>query len=417
MKYSGTAVHPDEVQDKLKNNEVLLEYVFNEGSIPELYSFCISKNSVQFHRIDIDSSFISSLENTYRFMASPDYLFTTNARSRQFCAEAHKLYSQLLSPFADVIRNKKIIIVPDGKLNYLPFDGLLTAMPDTSGIVQFNRLPYLIFDNAVHYTYSAKLMFGFSHQRKRAKNRLLAFAPECKFDTVSIDNETFILAPLPGIQREVELISKIVKGQTFSGDRATEINFRQTCEGHDILHLAMHAFINDSLPAFSRLAFSQNEETSPEDDGWLNTSDIYNLRLNARLAVLSACNTGSGGLKRGEGVMSLARGFLYAGCPALVMTLWDVEDDAATKIMHSFYKNLKKGRSTDKSLRSAKLSYLENANARMAHPHYWLGYLSIGNNHPLFASYDLYFFLILILALSGITADQFIRTRKDKKKR
>ena len=105
----------------------------------------------------------------------------------------------------------------------------------------------------------------------------------------------------------------------------------------------MHAFIDDSQPAYSRLAFFQNDNEDAENNGWLNTADIYNLDLNARLTVLSACNTGSGKLRKGEGVMSLARGFLYAGCPSIVMTLWEVEDNAGTKIMESFYKNLEKG--------------------------------------------------------------------------
>jgi CHAT domain-containing protein len=179
----------------------------------------------------------------------------------------------------------------------------------------------------------------------------------------------------------------------------------------------MHAFINDSLPAFSRLAFAQNHETDDNNDGWLNTADIYNLSLNARLTVLSACNTGSGNLKKGEGVMSLARGFLYAGCPSIIMTLWEVEDNAGTEIMQSFYQSLKKGRKTDEALRTAKLKYLENANPRTAHPHYWLGYVSIGSPEPLFRSYDYYFFGLLVLSIGLIITDQVLRIQKNRKKR
>ena len=77
---------------------------------------------------------------------------------------------------------------------------------------------------------------------------------------------------------------------------------------------------------YSRLAFSKPMKNTTED-GWLNTSEIYNMQLNARMAVLSACNTGSGKLQKGEGVMSLARGFLYAGCPSIIMTLWEVRNN------------------------------------------------------------------------------------------
>jgi CHAT domain-containing protein len=232
---------------------------------------------------------------------------------------------------------------------------------------------------------------------------------------VVFENEKINLIPLPGVQREVDLIAKEVKTKVFKGNEASELNFRENSGDFEILHLAMHAFINDSLPAFSRFAFAQNNNETPENDGWLNTADIYNLDLNARLTVLSACNTGSGSLKEGEGVMSLARGFLYAGCPSIVMTQWEVEDNAGTQIMSSFYNYLKKGHPTDEALRLAKLAYLEEANPRMAHPHYWLGYISIGNTTPLFRSYDIYFFGLLIFAILGIAIDQFIRLRKSRK--
>jgi CHAT domain-containing protein len=179
----------------------------------------------------------------------------------------------------------------------------------------------------------------------------------------------------------------------------------------------MHAFINDSLPAFSSLAFVQKETDDPTKNGLLNTADIYNFKLNAKLTVLSACNTGTGQLKKGEGIMSLARGFLYAGCPSIIMSLWEVEDESGTQIMTSFYKNIKKGKTKDESLRLAKLEYLESVNSRRAHPHYWLGFVSIGDNSPLYISYDFYFFILLILALSGIGIDQAIRIKKARKKR
>ena len=290
-------------------------------------------------------------------------------------------------------------------------------MPDTSAIINFKRLDYLMKKNTINYSYSANLLFKFNDSRQKTKNRALAFAPIYSGDTLLFENQQLFLMPIPGTQKEVDLISKEIKTKLFKGDEATVLNFRNNVENHDILHLAMHAFINDSVPALSRFAFSQNTGELAEKDRWLNTADIYNLDLNARLTVLSACNTGSGKLRKGEGVMSLARGFLYAGCPSIVMTLWEVEDNSGAQIMSSFYKNLKKGKSKDEALRFAKLEYLENANSRLAHPHYWLGYVSIGDNYPLFRSYDFYFFSLLLLALIGITTDQILRIKKARKKR
>ena len=98
------------------------------------------------------------------------------------------------------------------------------------------------------------------------------------------------------------------------------------------------------------------------------------------------------------------------------MSLWEVEDESGTQIMSSFYRNLKKGKTKDEALRSAKLEYLESAGIRTAHPHYWLSFVSIGDNSSLYISYDYYFFILLILAFAGIAVDQIIRIKKARKK-
>ncbi len=347
------------IQQKLNNNEVLIEYVLDEtDTLPELYSILINSESVKFTKQNIDNQFINNIESVFHFMSSPRYMFTTNEDAKIFCSKSYELYKKLIGPFEDEIRDKKIIVVPDGKLNYIAFDALIDKMPDTTKNIRFNNLDYLIKKNCINYSYSANLLFKFDDLSRKANKSVLAFAPEYQTDTFTFENQKLVLMPLPGVKKEVDNISHEVKTKVFEGEAATEINFRKNVENYDVLHLAMHAYINDSLPAFSRLAFTQQTGNQPDDDGWLNTADIYNLNLNARLTVLSACNTGSGTLKKGEGVMSLARGFIYAGCPSIIMTLWEVEDNSGTKIMSSFYKYLKKGKPKDEALRLAKLDYL-----------------------------------------------------------
>ncbi len=103
------------------------------------------------------------------------------------------------------------------------------------------------------------------------------------------------------------------------------------------------------------------------------------MQLKANLAVLSACNTGSGKLSRGEGIMSLARGFMYAGCPSVITSLWSVDDKSTAVIMKHFYEGLSKGLSKDDALRASKLSYLKNADEIKSNPFYWAGFVLIGN--------------------------------------
>ena len=418
LKYSNSLFNVDDIQHQLKNDEVLIEYVLNEtDTIPELYAILIEPNITKFIKQNIDNQFINNIESTFHFMSTPKYMYTTNEDAKAFCSNSYDLYQKLIKPFENEIQDKKIIIVPDGKLNYIAFDALIDEMPDTTKNIRFNNLNYLIKKNCINYTYSANLLYKFDDLSRKANKSVLAFAPEYQTDTFTFENQKMILMPLPGVKKEVDNISHEVKAKVFEGTDATEINFRENVENFDVLHLAMHAFINDSLPAFSRLAFTQNTGNQPDDDGWLNTADIYNLNLNARLTVLSACNTGTGKLQKGEGVMSLARGFLYAGCPSIVMTLWEAEDNSGTRIMSSFYKYLKKGKAKDEALRLAKLDYINNANPRLAHPHYWLSYVTIGNSKPLYRSYDFYFFSLLILAFIGITTEQILRIKKARKKR
>ncbi|MEZ5105758.1 MAG: CHAT domain-containing tetratricopeptide repeat protein [Draconibacterium sp.] len=419
LKYSYSMLSINDIQNNLSGDEVLLEYVFNEtDSLTELYSFVISNKEAMLKKKIIKPDFMNSLENMFGFISNTEFMFTKNEDSKRFCTSSYHLYNELIEPIKDIVKNKNLIIIPDGKLSYIPFDALISSLPDTTRMIEFNKLNYLIRDICINYSISSNLLYKKAKIHDKPSIKALAFAPEYKEnEEITVANKSLKLIQLPGVKEEVKQISDIVKTKLFIDEEATENNFRENAENCDILHLAMHAFINDSVPALSSMAFTLTNSSDSKQDGILNTADIYNLKLNARLTVLSACNTGIGTLLKGEGIMSLARGFLYAGCPSIVMSLWEVEDASGTEIMSLFYKNLKKGKKKDEALRAAKLEYLKSANSRRAHPHYWLGFVNIGDNTPLFMSYDYYFFIILILALLGIGIDQLIRIKKARKKR
>lgn len=424
LKYSNSMISAEEIQQKLLKDQVLIEYVLHErdtlsetDTITELYVFIISSDKIDFIKQNVSPNFISDIEGVFDFISNTDFLFTKNADSKSYCLSAHNLYNDLVKPYLNIIKNKNLTIVPDGKLSYIPFDALLSSLPDTSKMIQFNQLSYLVRDFCINYSISSNLLFKNKHSDHKTGIKTLAFAPEYKNEIIKVGDRSLKLSPLPGVKTEVEQISNILDTKLFEGIEATEANFRSNAGEYDILHLAMHAFINDSVPALSSLVFSQQANTTNNFKELLNTTDIYTLKLNAELTVLSACNTGKGKLLKGEGIMSLARGFLYAGCPSIIMSFWEVEDNSGTKIMSGFYKNLKKGKNKDESLRLAKLEYLESSSSRLAHPHYWLGFVSIGDNSAFFISYDFYFFVLLILALVGIGIDQLIRIKKARNKR
>jgi len=115
----------------------------------------------------------------------------------------------------------------------------------------------------------------------------------------------------------------------------------------------------------------------------LNASELINMELHAEMAVLSACNTGSGKMQKGEGIMSLSRDFFYAGVPGIIMTAWAVEDRAGIKLMDYFYKYIAQGKARNEALRLAKIDYLDNCDKLTSHPHYWAAYLNVGDIRPI----------------------------------
>ena len=416
FKYENKIVGIKEIQARINSRQVIVEYFIKEPEAldidGELYRFLVTKDSVSFSMEKIDTSYSNNIQVVHDFLVNPNYLFTKKKDYINYATAGYGLYEKLLKPIARNISGKDITIIPHDKLSYIPFDALLTQMPDTS-VMNFRNLNYLIKDFVVNYSYSATLLYNFSEHKKKSPKSLLVFSPQYIAEEPRIDPETsvqYLLSPLPGATEEVKGISRNIKSDIFVNNYAQENEFKDRVSDFDVLHLAMHTIINDSLPMFSKLVFSKPTKNSTED-GYLNTYEIYNMQLNARLAVLSACATGTGKLQKGEGVMSMARGFIYAGCPSIVMTMWQVEDKSGVKIMEDFYYYLSKGKRKDVSLRMAKLKHLETSDPLTAHPHYWLGYVSIGNSEPLFTSKDVYFLLFLFLAVTLVFADWYIRKR------
>ena len=271
--------------------------------------------------------------------------------------------------------------------------------------MDFRSLSYLIYKFRVNYSYSATLLFTDKHNVNTSQRQLLAFAPTYE-NVGEINDDKFpsfrdysnYLVPLKFISEEIENICSIMESDRYEGFEATEEVFREQAPYYDILHLAMHTLINDENPMYSQLVFTLNNDTLEENDGLLNTYEIFNINLSARMVVLSACNTGYGKLRKGEGIMSLARGFIFAGVPSIIMTLWAVEDQSGSILMSEFYENLVSGQEIDAALREAKLQYLQNADQLGAHPYLWSGYVSIGATNPLVESHRLRYLIIAVFA-------------------
>jgi CHAT domain-containing protein len=160
--------------------------------------------------------------------------------------------------------------------------------------------------------------------------------------------------------------------------------------------------MKDDNPLNSLLAFTNVDNNDTAEDNRLYAYEIYNLKLNAQMTVLSSCSSGFGKMQKGEGMMSLARGFIYAGCPSIVMTLWQVADQSSSELMTSFYKYLKKGKSKQEAMRLSKIDYLENADDLTSNPYFWSGFVVVGDSSPIYRKSGMIYYISIIILFIGI---------------
>lgn len=378
----------DEIQKKLSQKKVLIEFFIADEQI---YTLVIGKSKSDIFRHTTDQHFNEQLDNLLQSLSNNDFSNHGYREFKEYQESSYYIYNQLIKPLEKIIKNKDLIVIPDGKLAYLPFEVLTTENLNFDRI-NYKGLPYLLYKNHFNYSYSASILFENDNVAQIAEKKLGAFAP--MYTNIGGLPKEFTsfrqeyrerLFPLKGIKEEVQKIAELLNGDMFLDYQANEKTFKEVAPLYDILHLAMHTIMDDQNPMYSKMAFTQNNDSI--EDGFLNTYELYNMKLNSRMAVLSSCNSGSGKMQRGEGVMSLARGFIYSGCPSIIMTLWSVEDKSGVKLMTSFYENLLKGKTKSESLQLSKIKFIEEADQLKAHPYFWSGYVVIGSNNALFSSY------------------------------
>lgn len=305
-----------------------------------------------------------------------------------FVNAASYLYEVLIGPAEPYLTKKSnLIIIPDDILNYLPFEVLLTGKPDGTAKKLYSDLPYLIIKYPVSYVQSASVLNSIiSNQSERMKvksadKKLIAFGDpvyDKEYSPKTPGGQNF--SNLDFSMQEIEKIADCFKegnAVIFAGDSATEDRVKGTDFGRfNYLHFATHGYINEAEPDLSSLVLTRDSISA--EDGLLQSSEIFDLHLNANLVVLSACQTGLGRLVRGEGMIGLTRAFMYAGTPSVLASLWSVSDMSTATLMGDFYTNLIPGK-LDKAdaLRRAKLACI--GDNQFAHPFYWASFVMIGD--------------------------------------
>ena len=390
LKYNTTTVSLEVSQKSLSKHQLLISYFYGNKAI---YAIALNRGKKEMFRIPIDADLEANIKKVYQMLSDPksDVIALGNA--------TYSIYELLLKPILNSGDQKKLIIIPDGLLNYLPFSALNTSP---------GGIRYLAENHAIGYVNSATLLSELE-ERQPKEHTILAFAPS--FDgTVSVSNpDRGKLLPLPNNKKEVEQILTSFHGRAYIDGEASLSNFKSQLASFGMVHLATHAIFDDTAPEYSYLAFAQNGNAAED---LLYVADLYNLQLDADLVTLSACESGIGDLKRGEGFLSLARGFFYSGAASIASTLWKINDASTTTLMTSFYKNLSKGEAKDVALQNAQIEFLDNnRDNALSHPYYWSAFVISGNTLALSLPYNWIWFILvtLVVLVSGFL---YFKTKK-----
>ncbi|HXS02716.1 MAG TPA: CHAT domain-containing tetratricopeptide repeat protein, partial [Pyrinomonadaceae bacterium] len=287
-----------------------------------------------------------------------------------FIAASNALYKVVLEPAAAMIGDKRVMVVADGALNYIPFEVLLK----TSDTGDFSSLNYLVKSNEVIYAPSASVVGAIKQQRTKNASRAMLIiadpvfnsndaraqkrtaAPSSDSDVRGLGIQSALtdvsgsappapsgqmeglpLARLTGTRTEADQTSKLAKASGGQADVWLDLDANEDNLGardiskYRIIHVATHGLLNAERPQFTGVVLSLVGNKT--HDGFVRTDEVFNLHLGSPLVMLSACETGLGKEKRGEGVMGLTRAFMYAGAPTVGVSLWSVADKSTADLM------------------------------------------------------------------------------------
>jgi CHAT domain-containing protein len=357
------------------SNTAYLEYVVASERI---YMFVLTKKDIgsepdlRIYTVGIKSEeLVRKVNGFHQMMADRNPIFSTSA---------HELYDLLIGPAAQQLSGiDTICIVPDSYLWDVPFQALLS----TSG-------RYFLEDHALYYAPSLTVLQEMSQQRsvdaEHTKQSLLAFGnPVIGKDKASGQSDGNDLCPLPEAETEVTSLAQIYsadRSKALTGREATEKSFKTLAPSYRMIHLATHGILDNRRPLYSYLLLTKTDGDL-ENDGLLETREIMDMKLNADLAVLSACDTARGRVGAGEGVIGMSWAFFVAGVRTTVVSQWKVNSASTSQLMVNFYQALKDDKNVGLekkagALRKAALLLMKDG--RYRHPFYWAGFVMVGSN-------------------------------------
>ncbi|TAE61504.1 MAG: CHAT domain-containing protein [Bacteroidetes bacterium] len=388
LKYPDASFRLAALKKQIAPSQAMYSYFLGDSA---LYIFRLYKGELLLYTDHAWEE--ESVERWLSFISSPPRSDSAYHYEKVARDAYHPHYSLLPELNEDITQ---ILIIPSGKLANLPFESLLKQMPQGP---DYREWEFLGKNISFTYAYSAELWLQEQKQTAGSWASYIGFAPE--FGAEGTNDARSRPGPLRFNQEEVTLSAKAMKGQSFMGKQAGEKEIKALAGKNALLHLATHAIADEERPMQSRLYFAADSASG--EDGILYAHEMYGLQINSPLTVLSACQTGKGPLVQGEGVMSLARAFQYAGSRQVVTTLWKTDDHAGATLVSSFFQQLSEGKRSEDALKEARKHYFLQSDPYHAHPYFWAGMVLIGSGEavrsaPLSAFHWTLIFIGMLLA-------------------
>jgi CHAT domain-containing protein len=377
MRYATLEEPMNDLQQKIPANTTVVRYIFIEK---DLYAFVVSASTKKLIRLNY-----STIKNQI-----------PKLQNDQFSVEKmrpllYELYRALWFPLEKYVKTQKVVIIPDRELFNLSFETLTTKpMKDFQEMATIS----LLAKYDISYNFSL-LLYKDKGKVTDFSSEFIAFAPGFNKkmkdeyilaikDSVKLDKTYLRLLPQPFSEDLVKQYAKTFNGDYFINENASKELFINRAKEHKIIHIGTHAESNNISPELSRLIFAKKTDGKENyDENSLYSYEIYNTDLSSNLAILTACETGKPTYQAGEGMISLAHAFNYAGSESILTSLWEIDEESSAKIVKLFYNNLLEGIPKDEALRKAKLSYITTAEGRTAAPQYWAGLVLIGDTAPI----------------------------------
>ncbi len=407
-------------QQVLDADTILLEYSLGKE---KSYLFVVTKDNLQTFelpkRAEIEAKArpyfdaLTARNKKIKFETAEEKQRRIEKADAEISNLAQNLSQIILAPAQNLLTKKRLLIVADGILQYIPFASLplknkqplvtnyeIVSLPSASTLAVLRkefgtRKPapktIAVLADPVFTTSDDRYKILEARKKGNAPTQIAVSAKTRGFeenelnqaaDDFSQGESGFDFARLPFTRKEAEAISTLTPPTAkklsldFSANLANATN--SELSNYKIIHFATHSFLNTRRPELSGIVLSLIDENGKPQNGFLRTDQIYNLNFPAELVVLSGCQTGLGKEIRGEGLIGLTRGFMYAGAKRVAVSLWDVNDEATAELMARFYKEMlgNKKLSPAAALRQAQLSMSKDK--RWSNPYYWAGFILQG---------------------------------------